>query len=590
MPQDSSTQLVNTLYRANKLSDIQLQRLREKMGEGDKNLEELLKELDMVGDKDIAEAKGKMYSLPFTDLLSRQISPDVLKILTDDVMRKNEMVVFEEGDRELSIGLVDPQNLEAVRLADFVANERRKKAKIFVIAKDAFEKIFGGSSNAVSDAELGEEVARALGEVEREGYAGLKKKNELQRRARGDIEEVIKSAPVSEIVDTIIEHAVEARASDIHIEPQESGSRVRYRVDGVLRSALTLPAYVHPALVSRIKVLSNLKLDETRKPQDGRMRLEVNGKRIDFRVSTMPLIDREKVALRILDTSLKIATLENLGFRKSQVDIMAKNITKTHGFILSTGPTGSGKTTTMYALLNLLNREERNIVTLEDPIEYYLGGVNQSQVNPEIGFSFASGLRSILRQDPNVIMVGEIRDDETAELAIHAALTGHLVLSTLHTSNMAGTIPRLIDMHIEPFLLASTMNLVMAQRLVRRICPNCKKVSQPLDKTKEWIEKVLEHLSEVSKKEYNIGASEISTFRSEGCKECNGTGYRGRIVITELFENDHEIQKMILEGFESYNVKEYFLKKGYMTLKEDGLLKALEGFTTIEEVMRVTQE
>ncbi len=590
MSQDPATQLVNSLYRANKLTDLELQHLREKMTEGGKNLEDLLRKLKMVGDEDIAEAKSKIFSVPFINLRGHDIAPNVLKILAADVMRKNKMVFFEETARELHVGLVDPGNFEAVKLSDFAANERRKKAKIFVIAEDTFNEIMEKAEYS-RVGELGEEVASALGKVQREGFVGLKKKEEVSLHARGDIEEVVKSAPVSEIVDTIIAHAVEERASDIHIEPVEEGSRVRYRVDGELRNALVLPAYVHPAVISRIKVLSNLKLDETRKPQDGRMRLDVQGKRIDFRVSTMPLIDREKVALRILDTSLKLATLEGLGFRSEQVEIMKNNITKSHGFILSTGPTGSGKTTTMYALLNLLNRAERNIVTLEDPIEYYLDGVNQSQVNSEIGFSFASGLRSILRQDPNVIMVGEIRDDETAELAIHAALTGHLVLSTLHTSNMVGSIPRLIDMHIEPFLLASTINLVMAQRLVRRICPACKKTVKPLEKTKQWMEKVFENLSEETKKEYTIRSDNMTrVFRSEGCKECNNTGYRGRVVIAELFENDREIQQMILQGFQSSHVKEYFSKKGYITLQEDGLLKALAGLTTIEEVMRATQE
>lgn len=590
MSQDPATQLVNSLYRANKLTDLELQRLQAEMAKNGKNLEDLLRELAMVGDEDIAEAKSKIFSVPFINLHGREILPNVLQILPADVMRENKMVVFEEVERELHIGLVDPGNLEAVRLSDFFAHARKKKAKIFVIAKDVFNEIMEKAEYS-REGELDAEVALALGKVEHDGFVGLKKKTEIARRSGGNIEEVIKSAPVSEIVDTLIEHAVEERASDIHIEPVESGSRVRYRVDGELHTALTLPAYVHPAIVSRIKVLSNLKLDETRKPQDGRMRLEIFGKRIDFRVSIMPLIDREKVALRILDTSLKLATLEGLGFREKQVEIMKNNIAKSHGFILSTGPTGSGKTTTMYALLNLLNRAERNIVTLEDPIEYYLDGVNQSQVNSEIGFTFASGLRSILRQDPNVIMVGEIRDDETAELAIHAALTGHLVLSTLHTSNVTGSILRLIDMHIEPFLLASTINLVMAQRLVRRICPACKKTVKPVDKAKEWILKIFAGLSEETKKEYNISEEKIlRIFRSDGCKECNNTGYRGRVIVAEFFENDREIQKMILEGFQSSYVKEYFLKKGYRTLEEDGFLKALEGQTTIEEVMRATQE
>ncbi len=333
-------------------------------------------------------------------------------------------------------------------------------------------------------------------------------------------EEVLKDAPVTKLVQVIISHAIEGHASDIHIEPMDHDYRVRYRVDGVLHVSLILPKGIGPVVISRIKILANLKIDEKRKPQDGRFRLVSGGKEIDFRVSTLPVIDGEKIVLRILDKEEGVSNIASLGLMGSANENMMLAIKETYGMILLTGPTGSGKSTTLYALLKILNNEERNIITLEDPIEYELEGLNQSQIKPEIGYTFASGLRTILRQDPNIIMVGEIRDAETAELAVHAALTGHLMFSTLHTNTAIGAIPRLIDMGIEPFLLSSSLRLVAAQRLVRKICEECKEEEKVADSVKAQLIEELKDVSEEELKKYGVDLkAEVKLYHGKGCDE-----------------------------------------------------------------------
>ncbi len=578
---DTQTKLVNLLLRENKISEDDLHVLEKEVEKNGKSIEEVLLKKNMVSSEDIAKAKSKIFSVPYKKLEDEDFSKNLLASIPIHVARNYKLIPLGEGAREFRVGLVDPGNIEAVKAIDYLAKERGKKSKIYVISQDDFSRILSG------DHELLGEVESMLTEATGQELQKGERKSETF-----ELSDVIKSAPVSEIVSTIIRYGVENRASDIHIEPLETESRVRYRIDGVLHTVLKLPSYIHQALISRIKVLANLKLDETRRPQDGRMRLTVDGKKIDFRVALLPLAREEKVALRILDTRVEIESLPGLGFSPMQVNVIRENIDRAHGFLLVTGPTGSGKTTTLYAMLKMLNNTERNIITLEDPIEYYIGGVNQSQINSEIGFSFAVGLRSVLRQDPNVIMVGEIRDNETAELAVHAALTGHLVLSTLHTRDVFGTIPRLIDMKIEPFLVASTLNLVLAQRLVRRICGACKKKIALNAEVIHWIETNLILLPPEIKKMYKLPpqAKDISIFRGEGCRSCGGGGYKGRILLAELFENDRTIREMIMNGFPLSEAKKYFLEKGYLTLLQDGFLKVVAGLTTVEEVLHVTEE
>jgi type IV pilus assembly protein PilB len=399
---------------------------------------------------------------------------------------------------------------------------------------------------------------------------------------------VVKGAPVSRIVSVMLKAAVDQNASDIHIEPYGNVSRVRFRIDGVLKTALTLPLFLHQAVVSRIKVLASLKLDETRIPQDGRIRLAVGGKPTDFRVSTLPVVDFEKVVMRVLSAETEAPTLEGLGFRPEHVELIKNQIKRPHGLFLVSGPTGSGKSTTLYTVLTMRNEEGINIITLEDPIEYYIKGTNQSQIRPEINYSFATGLRAILRQDPNVIMVGEIRDRETAELAVHAALTGHLILSTIHTNDAFGVVPRLIDMGAEPFLLAATLNVAIAQRLARRVCQHCR---APIEITPDAREFVVSELSRMPGR-YTAGRepNAINLYRGAGCSHCSMTGYIGRICIAELIFATDEMRKIIEAGFPIDEVKSEAARQEMLNLKQDGILKALDGLTTIEEVMRISRE
>jgi len=394
------------------------------------------------------------------------------------------------------------------------------------------------------------------------------------------------------MVFVILKHAVEGNASDIHIEPVENETRVRYRVDGVLHTSLVLPRYVHSAIVARIKVLSNLKLDETRIPQDGRFRTEWDGRIIDYRVSTLPLFTNEKVVMRILDRAAVVLDLEKLGFEGHTLRLMQESVKKTVGMILLTGPTGSGKSTTLSALLTILNNEAVNIITLEDAVEYYINGINQSQVRADVGLTFAAGLRSILRQDPDVIMVGEIRDNETAELAVHAALTGHLVLSTLHTNDSSGAIPRLIDMKIEPFLITASLATVAAQRLVRRLCPYCQEEAKLPAELKAEIDEEIKLIPESVIKERLGGEmpKELKFFEGKGCIRCEQTGYKGRVLITEILEMDEALKNVVVGNPTIDEIRRTAKRQKMMSIKQDGILKAIERKTSLSEVIRVTRE
>jgi type IV pilus assembly protein PilB len=403
--------------------------------------------------------------------------------------------------------------------------------------------------------------------------------------------------PVIRVVDTLLEYAVLEKASDVHIEPQENAVTVRYRIDGVLHDVMTLPKLIQPALVARIKVLSNLKIDEHRLPQDGRFKIEKDGYKFSLRVSTIPVFDGEKVVMRLLDESGKAMTLEQLGFLPSQLELVNRNIKKPHGMLLVTGPTGSGKSTTLYAVLSILNTKGVNISTIEDPVEYRTVGANQMQVNPKIGLTFAVGLRALLRQDPNIIMIGEIRDQETAEEAMHAAMTGHIVLSTLHTNSAAGALPRLLDIGEQAYLIASTVNAVMGQRLVRVICPDCK-VEMPLE------ESYAESLAKQFNLEKLIGVlmregvapkttkklSDLKFFHGQGCDKCSSTGYRGRLGIHEILEVTPDIGEMIVKHASTQELQEAAEKNGMILMWEDGFIKAVQGITTIEEILRVSKE
>ncbi len=540
--------------------------------------QELLINSGLITSSQLLSIKSKIFNLPIADLSEIEISQSVLNILSPKAAENYKMVVFGQEGKTIKVGLVDPGNFLAIEAMDFLAKQSGWNPRYYIISVLDFKKVMKQYS------ESKQEIATALESAEEKFFS--KEKNFIQKDNEISTEEKIKNAPVAKIVSVIIRNAVDGGASDIHIEPGKNESRVRYRVDGILHTSLNLPNYLHNAIVSRIKVLANLKLDETRIPQDGRIRLVIDGKDIDLRVSVLPMLNYEKVVIRVLNTSAGVPTLKQLGFSDYHIEIIDRNIKLPFGLFLLTGPTGSGKTTTLYSILNILKSDDSNITTLEDPIEYYVPGVNQSQINPEVGFSFASGLRAILRQDPNIIMVGEIRDNETAELVIHAGLTGHLVFSTLHTNNALGAIPRLIDMHVEPFLLASTLNLVMAQRLVRKICLDCKEeIELPpalFSKIEKEFTKIPDNLKGNIKK--------MKFFHGKGCSSCANTGYSGRTIIGEFLEITSGLRDLIAKGdFSSEILEQQFRKQNYINLMQDGLIKVAQGITTIDEVMRVTQ-
>lgn len=524
-------------------------------------------------------------SMPYIEEIPK-ISDEVLALISQDVSMENKIMAYERNGNNVRIAIVDPHNINALNILRFIAEKKNLELDLYLISEEMFQEMydqyFGGAEKAIEEAIESISVSSGFGEEDLYG-------NESEETNKSS--DNLQNAPVTKLLSVIIKHAIEGKASDIHIEPLGKEYRVRFRVDGILHSSLNIPKGVGRAIVSRIKILSNLKIDEKRKPQDGRFKVVETGRRVDFRVSTLPITEGEKIVLRLLDTNNKVIDLNSMGLIGKGGEILVRNIKEPFGIILMTGPTGSGKSTTLYACLDILNKEERNIITLEDPVEYTISGINQSQINPEIGYTFASGLRSILRQDPNVIMVGEIRDGETAELTIHAALTGHLVLSTLHTNSSIGAIPRLIDMGIEAFLIASSLRVVGAQRLVRRICNECKEESSISPRVLEFIKSQIENLPKEEIKKYDLDLADgIHMYQGKGCEECGNTGYKGRIAIFEALEVDDNLKEIISEknGGE-VDIQKYSEKQGMITIKQDGILKVLKGFTTLSEVERVTE-
>lgn len=530
--------------------------------------------------------KAELNGLPYYSLLTEEVPEKILNFLPEEIARTYRIICFGRDNRSIKVGLVEP-DLKSMEAVNFLAADEKLQVQYYLISNASYQKIFKQYQK------LEEEISTALEvKAKEEGEELISVKTDEE----GVSEEDINSAPVSRIVSVVIRHAVEARASDIHIEPFAKESRVRYRIDGILHTSLTLPKSIHNAIIARIKVLAKLKLDETRVPQDGRIRLLVNNHEVDFRVSTLPLVNQEKVVMRILDTSKGAPTLEALGFSKLALRRIADGIKKTSGIFLVTGPTGSGKTTTLYAVLNILNQEDVNISTLEDPIEYEIKGINQSQIRPKIGFSFASGLRSLLRQDPNVIMVGEIRDEETAELSIHASLTGHLVLSTLHTNDALGAVFRLLDMKIERFLLSSTLKTVVAQRLARRLCDHCKQpTTLSSDANQEIIEELKQAPTNIVKEELpdfttpEEALSKYKVYKAVGCTRCENTGYASRVAIMEVIEINESLRDMINDNDKNFNLEAVKKNEDFVTIKQDGIIKVLQGLTTMEEVLRVIE-
>jgi len=538
-----------------------------------KPVEKILLERQYVEPVEITKARGEIFNIPFIQVSSRIIPPEILDYVPEPVARKYKLIPFKEEKGELSVAMTDPLDLQVIEFLE-------KRAGLKVVPYVAEESDVLQTIESQYGKSIGTEVSAALEEV----GAGTTKIEE-QIKDINKAEQTIRDAPVARIVSAILEYAVKSRSSDIHIEPQEDRSRVRYRIDGILQERLSLPKNVHSSVVARIKILSNLKIDERRVPQDGRFKVQIGDTKTDLRVSTLPTIFGEKVVIRLLKEQSRVLDLPDLGLRGTSLKRVQEAISLPDGIILVTGPTGSGKTVTLATCLSKVNIAGVNIVTLEDPVEVRVAGVNQVQINPQAGLTFASGLRSILRQDPDIVMVGEIRDEETAHLAIHAALTGHLVLSTLHTNSAAGAIPRLIDMEAEPFLIGSTVSIVVAQRLVRRICEDCKEEYEAPAKIEEEIKQSLGKVYPSDKIK-----GKLKLYRGKGCDRCDQSGYSGRIGIFEVLKMSESVRRMTLERETEAVISEEAIKEGMFTLVQDGYLKVIEGITSVEEVMRVAQD
>lgn len=570
-------ELINLLVQNKLITAGQLAEIK-KLPEYGVNPEEALIKSGLIDVEALIKLKAKVYNLNYHSLIGAKIPDQVLNLIPAGVAENYKIVCFEVAQGKMKVGMVDPENFKAIEAIDFLAKEENLQPEYFLISALSLETALNHYKT------LGKEVSQALKTKEEEET--LERANKKDNQA--EVEEITKSAPVSKIVSVIIRHAVEGRASDIHIEPLQTESRVRYRIDGILHNSLILPKSVHGAIVGRIKVLANLKLDETRMPQDGRIRVTINDKDIDLRISILPLLNDEKVVMRILDVSRGAPTLKELGFMGAGLKVIKKSLEKTDGMFLVTGPTGSGKSTTLFSILTGLNKEGVNICTLEDPVEYFVQGINQSQIKPEIGFTFASGLRSLLRQDPNIVMVGEIRDNETAELAIHASLTGHFVLSTLHTNDALGAIPRLLDMAVEPFLLGSTLNIVVAQRLGRKICEHCKVEYKLPDDIVADIKKELANMPMAAIKEMipDFDLKKIKFYKGRGCSRCGTTGYTGRIALAEVLDINDKIKEIIMNNKANLTLDDLVKNQNFITMKQDGVMKVLMGLTTMEEVLR----
>ena len=537
--------------------------------------EEVILEKNLLEEEKLFQIKSEILKIPFKKVEPEEISAEVLEIIPETTARYYKFAPLKKEKRFLQVGMVFPENIEAKEALKFLSRKTNLEIKIFLISFSDFKKIL--EKYRVSP----KEIEEALEKMEKEIMV------ERMKPTTETIERIIEEAPIIKAVTNILRYGIEGEASDIHIEPVGNKTKVRFRILGKLFTTLTFPIKLHSAIIGRIKVISRLRLDETRIPQDGRFSQFFEGRKIDFRVSTFPTAEGEKIAIRILDPRKGLKKVEELGLEGKNLEITRKGIKKPYGMILVTGPTGCGKTTTLYAILQKLNQEDVNIVTLEDPVEYLIEGINQSQIRPEIGYDFAKGLRHVLRQDPDIIMVGEIRDSETAFLATHAALTGHLVLSTLHTNNVIGIIPRLIDLGVPPFLIPATLNLALAQRLVRVLCPKCKKKVKPKKNIEILISKEIEEFPEKIKKKIKV-PKPIYVFEPKGCKECDFKGFVGRVGIFEILEMNEELSEVILEKPSESRILKIMKSQGMITMKQDGILKVLKGETTIEEVLKET--
>ncbi len=568
--QDTEKSIAGILLEERQITPEQYKQIKTEALNSGVAIDKMLLDIQLVSEEKYYEARAKLISIPFVSIATLPFSPEALSFVPRTVAERFNVIPFAY-DKErniLSVAMSDPLDLEMI---NFIKQKTGS-------AVSSFQAIPSEIKTAIQSQYtfgLVGEVKQALKETEQ--LTGVKTFD------KESISQVIKEAPIAKIVSTILEYAIKSKASDVHLEPQEDRVRIRYRIDGILYERLSLPLAVKEAVISRIKILSDMKIDEHRIPQDGRFNFKFGDEEVDLRVSTLPVSFGEKIVMRLLKKSGGVPSLPELGLRGTALRNLEVSILRPHGIIIVCGPTGSGKTTTLYSVLSKLNTTRVNILTLEDPVEYQIPGTNQVQINPDVGLTFATGLRAFLRQDPNIVLVGEIRDKETTDLALQASLTGHLVFSTLHTSSASGALPRLIDMGAETFLLASTMNAILGQRIARKICAHCKKEFKPARELVDELRKSLGNLMTVTD-------GELKLYKGEGCDYCGHSGYSGRVGIFEVLPITETIAKLILTKTDANGIEKQARAEGMITMKQDGYLKVIEGISTMDEILRVAQE
>lgn len=573
------TNIVDALYSKGLIDDESLRKLKFESVTTGIPYEQIIVSKGLVSEENLQRTRAEMYGIGYIDLSSISIAPEVLSRLPVDIARTNMSVAFEETASRVKVATVDPLDLQRVSLLESLL---KKKIDAYYATSSQIQHTIDTKYNTQVNAEVSEAL-EDIGVVD------------LSQPQGGDLNsEEINSAPVAKIVNMILDYAVKHHASDVHVEPREGKVSVRYRIHGILAEKLTLPSSLAPSVISRIKILANMKIDEHRVPQDNRFQVKSEGGSVDIRVSVMPCIYGEKVVMRLLEKGGGTMTLESTGMRGPALKIYRESLNKTQGIILITGPTGSGKTQTLASSLAILNKQEVNILTVEDPVEIRISGITQVQVNAEVGLTFASALRAFLRQDPDIIMVGEIRDVETANLAVQAALTGHLVLATLHTNSAAGALPRLLDMGIQPFLLSSTINVVIAQRLVRRLCDDCKRAVDAPPEVMSMLHQKLDSLhgfdikiDDQNKLHFDSHTQQVKLYEAVGCPKCGDSGYKGRIGIFECMQNSEKIGQMVMAALPASEIQKQATAEGMIDMLQDGMMKAVQGLTTLEEVLRV---
>ena len=570
--------LLQELFAQGFLSEEKMDVLKEQIEKTGQTEEDAILDEKIVSEDVLFDLKSKVSGVQLKTVKAEEVPSAVLELMPEEASANYKMVPIAKNGNVVDIGMVYPEDIAAQNALRFLGGQENFTYKSYLITPSNLSALLKQRKN------IAIETNKALQELNIESGKILEV---LQKKSSAEV--ITEEAPIIKMVLVILSHAIEGSASDIHIEPGRDKLNVRFRLNGILRPSLFLPLKVHLAIVARIKILSGLKIDENRVPQDGRFSAKINGMDVDFRVSTFPTLYGEKVEIRVLDPSTGLRSFEELGLTGRSLEVVKEAIKKPFGMILFTGPTGSGKTTTQYAILRILNQDSVNIVTVEDPIEYSIEGVNQSQVKPEIGYTFARGLRQILRQDPNIIMIGEIRDEETASLVVNAALTGHIVLSTLHTNSSVGVIPRLMDMGVRSFLIPSTLRVVISQRLVRTLCPNCKIKTKPTEKMRSYILERIKSFPAFAKNDLKV-EDPLLIYAAKGCEKCGMTGYAGRMGLYEVLSMSDELAELIQKNPLESLIFKAAQKQGMLTMEQEGILKVLAGQTTVEEIIRATEE